>query len=118
MPWRTLVLASALLCVRALLDAPDAPSVPTRPAPASGAARLLYAAPLDVNREPPEVLALLPGIGPVRAQALAAARPLCSLAEVDAVPGVGPVTLRTLSSLLAFPALPRDCERELRASGD
>ncbi|MBM4384140.1 MAG: helix-hairpin-helix domain-containing protein [Deltaproteobacteria bacterium] len=60
------------------------------------------------------MLALLPGLGPVRAQALVDARPLCSLAEVDRVAGIGPVTLRTLAGQLAFPDLPRGCEHELR----
>jgi competence protein ComEA len=117
MPWRTLVLASGLLVLRALLDASTPPAGRARSAPPAGAARLLYAAPLDANREPAEVLALLPGLGPARADALVRARPLCSWADVDRVRGIGPVTLRTLSKSLAFPALPRDCEHELRAPG-
>lgn len=112
---RALVLASSLLVVRALVDG-DAPGalLVDRPAPSHGAARLLYDEPLDANREPADVLALLPGLGPKRAQALVDARPLCSLADVDRVAGIGPVTLRTLTASLGFPDPPRGCEHELR----
>lgn len=115
---RALCLMAALLSARAWFDASAAPIPGERVAPERGPARLLYDAPLDANREPAEVLALLPGIGPTRAHAIVSARPLCSLAELDRVIGIGPATLRALGTSLAFPALPRICGRNLRAEGD
>jgi hypothetical protein len=100
---------AGLLLARAAWDEGRPAPVPPRRAPDSGAARLLYGERLDPNREPAEVLALLPGLGPVRAAALVAARPLCSLADVDRVPGVGPATLRQLATRLALPRSPRGC---------
>jgi competence protein ComEA len=107
---RALVLAAALLVSRALLDPGSAPEPAASDPPPHGAMRLLYGERLDANREPPDVLALLPGIGPARARALIEARPLCSLADVDRVAGIGPVTLRTLSDRLTFSAPPHGCE--------
>ena len=104
-----LCLVAALLTARALSDASAAPIRSERVVPERGPARLLYGAPLDANREPADVLALLPGIGPARARAIVSARPLCSLGELDLVNGIGPVTLRALRTSLAFPALPRNC---------
>ena len=107
---RVLCLVAALLSARAWFDASAAPIRSERVVPERGPARLLYGAPLDANREPAEVLALLPGIGPARARAIVSARPLCSLAELDQVSGIGPVTLRTLRGSIAFPVHPRNCE--------
>jgi hypothetical protein len=117
-PVRALALLGAALLARAWADG-DAPGRPAaRAAPPRGGERLLYGAPLDANREPAEALALLPGIGPGRAAAIVAARPLCSLADLDRIPGIGPATLRQLASGLAFPDPPRHCDSELRAIGD
>lgn len=107
---RVLCLVAALLSARAWFDASAAPIRSERVVPERGPARLLYGAPLDANREPAEVLALLPGIGPTRARAIVSARPLCSLAELDRVRGIGPVTLHTLRGSIAFPVLSRNCE--------
>jgi DNA uptake protein ComE-like DNA-binding protein len=113
---RATTLLAALLLARALLDAPHfEDAAPLRTAPPSGAARLLYGERLDPNREPAHVLALLPGIGLARAEAIVAARPHCSLAHVDRVPGVGPATLRVLAMRLTFRDPPSNCEHELRA---
>jgi hypothetical protein len=101
-------LIAGLLLARALADGIGPAPAPPRRAPDSGPARLLFGQRLDPNREPAEVLALLPGLGPARAAALVAARPLCSLADVDRVQGIGPVTLRRLAPRLAF-AGPRGC---------
>jgi competence protein ComEA len=111
---RALALAAAALLARALLDggAPVAPAL--RPPPEQGAARLLYGAALDPNREPLDVLQLLPGIGPARAAAIVAARPICSLADLDRVPGIGGATLRAVAESLAFRDLPGNCGAELR----
>ena len=69
-------------------------------APASGAARLLYGEPLDLDLEAAESLEALPGIGPTRARAIVEARPLCAVADLDRVPGIGPRTLERLRPLV------------------
>jgi hypothetical protein len=112
-----MTLLAALVCVRALLDPPAPPMRPERAAPERGSARLLYGAPLDPNREPAEVLALLPGLGPARAADMVATRPFCALADLDRVPGIGPATLRALAAVLTFRDLPSNCEPELRPIG-
>jgi hypothetical protein len=78
------------------------PPAPREPPPASspprtGAARLLWGLPLDLNREDARSLEALPGIGPTRARAITAARPFCRPSELDRVPGIGPLTLRRLA---------------------
>jgi DNA uptake protein ComE-like DNA-binding protein len=114
---RAAALIAAALLVRAAADG-DAPApLGARAAPASGAARLLYGGRLDPNREPAPVLALLSGIGPARAAAIVAARPHCSLADLDAVPGVGPATLETLAASIDFADPPPPCKHELRPFG-
>ncbi|MFI5319307.1 MAG: ComEA family DNA-binding protein [Myxococcota bacterium] len=113
----TTLIATALL-LRAACDRDSVAHAPRREAPAAGGARLLYGAPLDANREPAEALALLPRIGPARATAIVAERPLCSLADVDRVPGIGPITVQGLAQSLAFLDLPQHCADELQAIGD
>jgi len=71
--------------------------------PVRGPARRLFGLPLDPNRASPATLETLPGIGPSRAAAIAAARssaPFCELDDLDRVPGIGPRTLEKLSGLL------------------
>jgi competence protein ComEA len=104
-----MTLLAVSLLTRAVLDTPASGGAAPRTAPASGAARLLYGESLDPNREPAEVLALLPGIGITRADGLVAGRPLCSLADVDRVPGIGATTLRSLADRLTFRDLPPEC---------
>lgn len=63
--------------------------------PLRGAASLLFGQRIDLNRAPPGVLEVLPGIGPARAAALAAERarrPFTSVADVQRVRGIGPTT--------------------------
>jgi DNA uptake protein ComE-like DNA-binding protein len=78
-----------------------------------GAAALLFGRRLDPNRAPAASLELLPGIGPARAEAIAAAR--CrrrfdTLADLERVPGIGPVTRAGLAPWLAIdPGSPADC---------
>ncbi len=65
-----------------------------------GPALLLFGQPLDVNEIDARALEVLPGIGPSRAQAIVAARsagPFGSLAELERVPGIGPVTVARLA---------------------
>lgn len=91
--------ALALLWV-ALPLAPRGPRPVSAP-PRSGAARLLWGLPLDLNHEDERALAALPGIGPSRARAIAAARPFCRPSDLARVPGIGPVTLRRLAGQVA-----------------
>jgi competence protein ComEA len=105
-----MTLLAALLALRAAMDAPARATAPPRSPPAAGGARLLYGERLDANREPAQVLALLPGIGPARAEAIVAGRPHCSLADIDRIPGVGAATLLALSERLSFHDPPGDCE--------
>ena len=125
--------ARAALCVSAVLlwlSLPAHPSLPTECAepgeraardgwtleavcearseelpPVRGPVRRLFGLPLDPNRASPASLETLPGIGPSRAAAIAAARssaPFCDFEDLDRVPGIGPRTLEKLSGLLAI----------------
>lgn len=88
-----LVLAAGLWGL-ALAGAGPAPRVRNAcPALAAGdPVRLLYGGALDLNRAGEDALTVLPGIGAVRARAIAQARPFASLAELEEVPGIGPAT--------------------------
>lgn len=61
---------------------------------------------INVNTAPAADLDLLPGIGATKAQAIVVYRtlngPFSSLAELDAVPGIGPATLEKLNGRLRF----------------
>ena len=79
--------------------APESGELP----PVRGPARRLFGLALDPNRASPASLETLPGIGPSRAAAIAAARskaPFCEFGDLDRVPGIGPRTLEKLSGLL------------------
>lgn len=52
--------------------------------------------PIDVNRAAREELELIPGIGPVLAERIIAARPFESVDQLLAVRGIGPATLQKL----------------------
>jgi competence ComEA-like helix-hairpin-helix protein len=61
---------------------------------------------IDPNTATPAQLAALPGIGPSRAQAIAArAGTFRTVEDLDAVPGIGPVTLRKLRPHLRFDSM-------------
>jgi len=77
--------------------------------PALGAARLLWGAPLDLNREDAEAFEALAGIGPTRALAITANRPFCRVSELDRVAGIGPRTLARLRRKIAGPEPPAAC---------
>jgi competence protein ComEA len=75
----------------------SAPLAPRAPA----AAQLLFGGRLDLNRADAQDLAALPGIGPVRAGRILAARAarggrFASVDDLADVPGIGPVTLERL----------------------
>ncbi len=70
-----------------------------------GPARALFGLGIDPNRASAATLEALPGIGPARAAACVAARadgPYRTLADLDRVPGIGPVTLRRVAPWLAL----------------
>jgi competence protein ComEA len=82
-----------------------------RGAPPTGAPRLLFGLPLDLNRADAAALEALPGIGPGRADAIVRARraaPFCRVAELDRVPGLGAATRARLAPFVATPA-PTGC---------
>lgn len=61
--------------------------------------------PINVNTASPDQLLRLPGIGPITAQAIIAARaekPFRSLSDLDAVKGIGSKTLDKLRPFVAF----------------
>lgn len=99
---RALWLVSGLLVARALAPAEPRGELAPSSAPPSGSARLLYGERIDVNREPAAVLELIPGIGQQRAAAIVARRPHCDLADLDRVPGIGPVLLAALARSVSF----------------
>ncbi len=73
-------------------------------APIRGAARRLFGLPLDPNRADELSLETLPGIGPVRARAIATERerkPFRSVEDLARVRGIGPRTLAGLAGLVA-----------------
>jgi len=82
-----LVLAAALL-------AAGLPAATPEPEPCHEG--LVCGRPVDLNAADAALLEALPGIGPVRARAIVAARPFGAVDELERVPGIGPRTLRAL----------------------
>ena len=75
---------------------------PPRPA-LEGVGAILAGGRIDLNRASPRLLETLPGIGPVRAGAIAAARstrPFERVADLERVSGIGPKTVLRLSPWL------------------
>ena len=54
------------------------------------------------NRSTEEQLEALPKVGPALAKRILEGRPYRSLADLDAVKGIGPSLLRTLEPLVSF----------------
>ncbi len=74
-----------------------------RPGSAKPRARTTVAAaprPIDVNRAPAERLVALPGVGPVLAARIAAARPFATVDDLRRVPGLGAARLARLRPLV------------------
>jgi len=97
------------LLLLALPVSPPDPRPQLPAPPARGAARLLWGAPLDLNREAAEAFEALAGIGPTRARAITGSRPFCRVSELDGVPGIGPRTLLRLQGQVAVPDPPESC---------
>lgn len=57
---------------------------------------------ININRASQADLEALPGVGPVLAGRILAARPYRSLADLDAVKGIGPATLKKLQPWVRF----------------
>lgn len=94
-PLAAALVAAASLLLLALAP-PGAAPKPIGPADAR----------LDVNAASPHHLALLPGIGPARADAIVAHRsahgPFREPADLDAVHGVGPRTVERVAPFIRF----------------
>lgn len=69
----------------------------------SGAAGLLFGAPLDLNRASADGLEALPGIGPARAAAIVAERsrrPFERVSDLQRVHGIGPRSVQAIDGLV------------------
>ncbi len=80
-------------------------------APLRGPARLLFGQRLDPNAEDAVSLAVLPGIGAARAEAMVrarAAKPFAAPADLERVPGIGPKTRARLEPWLSFDPHPHE----------
>ncbi len=85
---------AGLVLVLALPPGPvPAPRMREQPIP------LLWGRPVDLNRAAPHWLEVLPGIGPARARAIAAARPVAGVEDLLRVDGIGPRTVARLRGL-------------------
>lgn len=76
--------------------APDKPTTPPAPRPAGRGKLQPGDPPINANTASATDLQRLPGIGPVTAQSIIAARPLRSVGDLDRVKGIGPKTLEKL----------------------
>lgn len=72
---------------------------PTSPRALAGVGRILAGGRLDLNAASQRLLETLPGIGPAKARAIAAARdaqPFQRVADLERIPGIGPKTVARL----------------------
>lgn len=70
--------------------------------PKTGSVSPLISGRLNLNTATQEQLEALPKVGPALAQRIIEHRPYRSLADLDAVKGVGESTLNTLAPLISF----------------
>lgn len=70
--------------------------------PTTGSVTPLISGRLNINSATKEQLEALPKVGPTLAQRIIDHRPYRSLADLDAVKGMGETTLRTLEPLISF----------------
>lgn len=70
--------------------------------PTTGSVTPLISGRLNLNTATREQLEALPEVGPSLAARIEAARPLRSLADLDAVKGIGPAALEQLGPLVKF----------------
>ncbi|GGL92316.1 competence protein ComEA [Deinococcus aerolatus] len=92
---------------RVALPAPNTPAAPTATAepptyPTTASIRPLISGRVNLNTASIEQLEALPKIGPSLAARIIAARPIRSQADLDAVKGVGEVTLKVLVPLVSY----------------
>ncbi|MDB5045578.1 MAG: competence protein ComEA [Deinococcus sp.] len=80
--------------------APSADPAPVYPRTAS--VQPLISGRLNLNTATSEQLEALPEVGPSMAALIVKARPLRSLADLDAIKGVGESTLKALTPLVSF----------------
>ena len=96
------VAAVVAFCAQTRRPVAAAPRVSSAAAGAPAAAQLLWGGRLDLNTAGADDLAALPGIGPVRAARIVAARQARAggrfdrVADLLDVPGIGPATLAKL----------------------
>lgn len=84
----------------ALPPPPNADPAPEYPTTAS--IKPLISGKLDLNTASLEQLEALPKVGPSLAKKIVEGRPYRSLADLDAVKGIGPSTLKALAPLVKF----------------
>ncbi len=70
--------------------------------PTTSSVKPLFSGPLDLNVASREQIEALPGVGPVLAGRILAGKPYRSIADLDAVKGVGKTTLKRLEPYLVF----------------
>lgn len=99
--------APAPTVTRVALTPPAQPQV-TQPQaaapeyPTTASVQPLISGRVNLNTATPEQLEALPRIGPALAARIVQARPYRSLADLDAVKGIGPSTLSALTPLVSF----------------